>query len=458
MPQANLAPRLRARFRWPIMDRRLAPEPEQPPLPVPPVPEPEPDYPDLLPEYLEEYRRRIPMPRRRPELGPGAYELGEETYAPGPWQKALGAAAAGFVGGFRGPEAGLALHREIFESPYARAMGEYAGQEELRGARLRSLAPALEAETRRAEIKRLSAPKAKQPYEFKEGGRFDPNTGEWVSIPGAQKPEKPSTTGAGRTIETGGRIKQFNLETGQYDIDVGPVQPREQGPTSASLAAAAAAGDEKAARALKLLRSSQEPVVIIRTMDDEGNPITKVLPRSEASGKEFVSQPPEEARVKALARQRTSEFSRKLKGISDRLITKRNALEQRLFATGRSVKAALENDPDYRVFVDYRAALAAAMGTAEQGSRISDFDVTGVYAPMIPDVFRDTVDSAKVKWELIGNRFSAEPKTPSGAAGRPAAGGGREAPPVNLLKEGVITTFKNGQSWRLQNGIPVQVK
>lgn len=31
------------------------------------------------------------------------------------------------------------------------------------------------------------------------------------------------------------------------------------------------------------------------------------------------------------------------------------------------------------------------------------------------------------------------------------------APPANLLKEGVHTTFKNGQTWTLQNGKPVQV-
>ncbi len=32
------------------------------------------------------------------------------------------------------------------------------------------------------------------------------------------------------------------------------------------------------------------------------------------------------------------------------------------------------------------------------------------------------------------------------------------APPANLLKEGIQTTFKNGQVWMLQNGQPVQVK
>ena len=33
-----------------------------------------------------------------------------------------------------------------------------------------------------------------------------------------------------------------------------------------------------------------------------------------------------------------------------------------------------------------------------------------------------------------------------------------QSPPVSLLKEGVNTTFANGQVWTLQNGQPVQVK
>jgi hypothetical protein len=33
-----------------------------------------------------------------------------------------------------------------------------------------------------------------------------------------------------------------------------------------------------------------------------------------------------------------------------------------------------------------------------------------------------------------------------------------QAPPVNLLKEGVHTTFKNGQTWTLQGGKPVQIQ
>ena len=43
---------------------------------------------------------------------------------------------------------------------------------------------------------------------------------------------------------------------------------------------------------------------------------------------------------------------------------------------------------------------------------------------------------------------------PMGAKGQPQAG----TPPASKLKEGVITTFKNGQSWTLANGQPKQVR
>lgn len=32
-----------------------------------------------------------------------------------------------------------------------------------------------------------------------------------------------------------------------------------------------------------------------------------------------------------------------------------------------------------------------------------------------------------------------------------------DQPPINLLKNGIVTTFKNGQKWTLRNGQPVKV-
>lgn len=46
-------------------------------------------------------------------------------------------------------------------------------------------------------------------------------------------------------------------------------------------------------------------------------------------------------------------------------------------------------------------------------------------------------------------------QTPGAAA--PVTGGAAQAPPANLLKEGINTKFGNGQTWTLKNGQPVQV-
>ena len=51
-------------------------------------------------------------------------------------------------------------------------------------------------------------------------------------------------------------------------------------------------------------------------------------------------------------------------------------------------------------------------------------------------------------------RMMREEDKASGGGG----GGSVAAPPASTLKEGVHTTFKNGQVWTLQNGRPVQVQ
>jgi hypothetical protein len=52
--------------------------------------------------------------------------------------------------------------------------------------------------------------------------------------------------------------------------------------------------------------------------------------------------------------------------------------------------------------------------------------------------------------------YSKMPSTK--AAAKPSAAQAKNAPPISLLKEGVHTTFKNGETWTLQNGQAVQVK
>jgi hypothetical protein len=57
-------------------------------------------------------------------------------------------------------------------------------------------------------------------------------------------------------------------------------------------------------------------------------------------------------------------------------------------------------------------------------------------------------DARAARAELVPSKQQPQQQT-----GQPA-----QAPPVNLLKEGVHTTFKNGQTWSLQGGKPVQIQ
>ena len=179
---------------------------------------------------------------------------------------------------------------------------------------------------------------------------------------------------------------------------------------------------------------------LIETVDREGKPVRRFVKPEE--GAAFpIPQTPE----KKEATSKIVGFVQNLKGISERLINKKLALQQRVGSSARAVEAALANDPDYRVYQDLRTALAAAMGTAEQGSRISDYDVRGVYLPMVPDIFSDTSESAPRKWEIIEERFGVGVPglRPTKSSGGPTVGavedgyrfkGGNPADPNNWEK------------------------
>lgn len=92
----------------------------------------------------------------------------------------------------------------------------------------------------------------------------------------------------------------------------------------------------------------------------------------------------------------------------------------------RGVEAVFGSDPNFRVYQDVRAGLAAMIAVAIQGSRPSDADVFRSAMPMIPDPYSDTKESAKKKWEIVfnmfRNRLSPEMRTELGfeqAAGSP---------------------------------------
>ena len=144
-----------------------------------------------------------------------------------------------------------------------------------------------------------------------------------------------------------------------------------------------------------------EPTVVINTVDEKGNPVIRVMPRSQAQGRDFPAAPTADMRNKAVARGLVARSISAIKELSQKVITKRG-IAQRATAAGRSVEAAMGNDPEYRTYQDARMALAGNLAVGQQGSRPSDADIRAIWLPLIPDVFRDTDESAAMKWDLIG--------------------------------------------------------
>ena len=105
-----------------------------------------------------------------------------------------------------------------------------------------------------------------------------------------------------------------------------------------------------------------------------------------------------------------------IKSLSEKVITKRG-VAQRATAAGRTVESVLGNDPEFRTYQDSRKALAGNLAVAQQGSRPSDADIQSVWLPLVPDVFRDTDESAKMKWDLINTMSLPEKKGPQPSGG-----------------------------------------
>jgi hypothetical protein len=140
--------------------------------------------------------------------------------------------------------------------------------------------------------------------------------------------------------------------------------------------------------------------------------------RKEAYGKNAQTA---DMRNKLFARNIVTKAIGSLEALSKKVITEKIAIVQRTKAAGRSVDAALASDPEYRTYQDARMALAGNLAVAQQGSRPSDADVKAIWLPLVPDVFKDTTESATMKWDLIRINSGVEaPGAPQ--ATQPGAG------------------------------------
>jgi hypothetical protein len=112
-------------------------------------------------------------------------------------------------------------------------------------------------------------------------------------------------------------------------------------------------------------------------------------------------------RNKAAGRELVGKSIFAIKTLGDRIITKIGP-SQRADAIKRGAEAVFGNDPEFRTYQDARMALAGNLAVAQQGSRPSDADIKAIWLPLVPDAYRDTAESAAMKWGLINTMSNTD--------------------------------------------------
>lgn len=146
-----------------------------------------------------------------------------------------------------------------------------------------------------------------------------------------------------------------------------------------------------------------QATVVIQTVDAQGKPITQIVPRT--VGATYQAAPTTAERERQSAKLRLIPAIEQMEQLGQKIITTVGPA-QRAQAIARGWDAVLGNDPEYRTYQDARVALAGNLAVAQQGSRPSDADIRAVWLPLIPDVFRDTKESAAMKWQMIRTNMS----------------------------------------------------
>lgn len=226
--------------------------------------------------------------------------------------------------------------------------------------------------------KLVQPPKAAEPFTLNPGDvRFDANGQPIANNP---KPDAPVTFGAPTPAMLGG--KRVFVRTGSdgqtYDMKGQPV--------------------------------AVEPTPIVETPKESLGGYTwakdpktgKVRMMREAEVAALGAEQPETAdmRNKQAGKAAAARAVDAVKTLGEKIIT-RVGPAQRADAIKRGAEAVFGNDPDFRTYQDSRMALAGTLAVEQQGARVSDADVKALWLPMVPDAYRDTSESAALKWEII---------------------------------------------------------
>lgn len=162
--------------------------------------------------------------------------------------------------------------------------------------------------------------------------------------------------------------------------------------------------------------------VPVQTVDAQGNPITRFV--DPQAGQEFQSQPPASTQSRNEAKKTVANSISQMEELSKKVITEKQAIAQKAKAAGRSVDAFLANDPEYLAYQAGRMSLAGNLAVAQQGARPSDTDIQRVWLPLVPDMYVDPIDSAKLKWKMIRTNIGID------------KGGTQSGPAVGTVSKG----------------------
>lgn len=154
---------------------------------------------------------------------------------------------------------------------------------------------------------------------------------------------------------------------------------------------------------------------------DPRDGVTKPMTLAEARKIGAAQPPTADMRNKEAGKRTASRAVAAVRDLGAGIITKVGPA-QRIEAITRGAEAIWGTDPEFRTYQDSRMALAGNLAVEQQGSRVSDADVKALWLPMVPDAYRDTAESYKLKWDLIeAMRGMSEPK--AGDQPPPSGGG-----------------------------------
>lgn len=124
-------------------------------------------------------------------------------------------------------------------------------------------------------------------------------------------------------------------------------------------------------------------------------------------------------RVKSVGRIR--KIAQQLMDMSTRIVTDNNAAIQRAKAAGMTIEKYATNNPEFKVYTDIVKQLGFMIARMQESGRISDQDAK-IWTVALPDVWSDTVDSMRLKWQIANESSDLELKLPW--MGKPTSGQG----------------------------------